>query len=55
VQGCSGSGTIHTTLHFICNLQMGPKKLGYLSLASLSSLLLYNTLAYWAPCRLERK
>ncbi len=39
---------VFKSLHFLCNLQIGPKLLECLSLASVSCLLLCNDLASWA-------
>jgi hypothetical protein len=40
---------IFTTLYFLCNVQMGPISQSACPLASISSLVKYNTQAYWAP------
>jgi hypothetical protein len=40
-------GAVFTTMHFICNLQMGLNKLERFYLASLPSLMLFYNLAYW--------
>ncbi len=51
---CDIVGTVFKTLQFLPNLQSRPNKLECLSMASLSSLVMCNSLTFWAESQVLR-